>query len=233
MKAFISYDEKNRIKTSPELTASSHRSTEYHIATENLSESEILEGLKLGKDPVLAHVYNLYVEDLFRFGFQYTPSEEIIADSIHDVFLVLITKKQLLENIQSLKAYLFTALSRQIIHSLKRRKLLDQKVAEMEAFKISFQVESRMITEEIHQERLLKVKDAITKLSKKQRQAILLYYSDGFTHQEIAMIMGFRHTNSAAKLIARGIREIRKYVTSTTILVMFTLMSELLNSSYK
>ncbi len=183
-----------------------------HSATKELSESEILQGLRNGEESILGYVYNLYSKDLFRFGLQYTTDKELVTDSIHDVFLRLITKRKLLKKVHSVKAYLFTSLYHQIIYYLDRRRHLDIKVSEIRQFEIVFSSESKTILEEENREKLTRVNAAIDKLTRKQRQAVLHYYADGFTHKEIAMIMGFGNTNSVAKLIARAMSSIQSLV---------------------
>ncbi len=189
-----------------------------------LSEEEVLFGLRNGDESVLGYVYSQYVKRLFRFGLQYSTDEDLIMDSIHDVFVNLIHSKKTLAKIKSVKAYLFASLYRRIVYYLNRRKYLDIKVSESRQFPVAFNPESNMFLDEENKEKLQRVRQAISQLSKKQRQAVLHYYSDGFNHQEIAQIMGMRNTNSVAKLIARGLSAVRALVEKGAISVMWLLM---------
>ncbi len=187
-----------------------------------LSHQEILKGLESGDESVLSYVYHQYVQDLFRFGCQFTSDRELVIDCIHEVFVAISSKQRRQNKIHSIKSYLFTATYRQIIYHLKRRKFSDieNRKNNLLEFDIELSVETRLILDESHREKLNKVKKAIKKISRKQRQAILHYYYDGFLHEEIAAIMGLKNTNSVAKLIARGLRAIKDGIITIAALLI-------------
>ncbi len=187
-----------------------------------LTHREIINGLKQGDEAILGYVYNKHVHDLFRFGNQFTQDKELILDSIHDVFVVLITKPKLLRKIKSIKSYLFTSLYHRIIYQLKRNKKSEnynKQISDTD-FKIEFSEQSRLIFSESKMEDMQKVKEAINQLSGKQRQAILHYYFNGFLHAEIADIMSLKSANSVAKLIARGLNTLRQLVQAISIMLI-------------
>lgn len=198
---------------------------------QSLTDFEVLSGLQKGDESILGYAYSQYSKTLFRFGMQYTTDRDLVMDSIHDVFVNLMSSRQSLQKIQSIKSYLYASLYRRIVYYLNRRKYLDIKIAESNQFPVAFHPELTLIMDEENREKLEKVKAGIEKLSKKQRQAILHYYTDGFNHQEIAQIMGLRNTNSVAKLIARGLGAIRGFVekidagfTQMKVLFLFSLI---------
>lgn len=184
-----------------------------NLLSKDLSQQEIIQGLEQGDEYVLGHVYHKYVQDLFGFGAQFTPDRELVKDSIHEVFVSLITKRQSREKIWSLKSYLFTAVYHRIIHNIKKNDVFMAKkqTADLD-FNIEFSVQSRLIMDESKREMLKKIRSAIKKIRPKQRQAILHYYYDGFIHEEIASIMGLKNAHSVTKLISRGLQAIRKSI---------------------
>ena len=188
-----------------------------------LSEEEVLKGLENGDESVLSYIYNQYVQDLFRFGCQFTNDRELVIDSIHEIFVAISTRLPQRNKIFSIKSYLFTATYRQIIYQIKRRKFSEtanQENSHLD-FNIELSVETRLILDESHREKLDKVKKAIKNISKKQCQAVLHYYYDGFLHEEIAAIMGLKNTNSVSKLIARGLQAIKESITTIAFLVVY------------
>lgn len=185
-----------------------------------LTEEEVLRGLRDEDESMLGYVYSQYARTLFRYGHQFTTDKEIIMDAIHDVFVNLIAKKHL---VTSVKAYLFTSLYHRVIYLLKDPNKPDLSTNSDESFQIAVDMEESLINTELQKEKMNQVRHALRKLSSKQRQAVLLYYSDGFTHKEIAGIMGLSNTNSISKLIARAIKAVRGNLLSISILLLVVL----------
>ncbi len=184
------------------------------LLSKSLSHQEIIQGLEHGNESVLGYVYHKYVQDLFGFGSQFTRDTELVKDSIHEVFVSLITKRQSLGKIRSLKSYLFASVYHRIIYNIKKNNAFkaEKQTAGYLDFNIEFSVQSRLIMDESKQEMLKKIRSAIKKIRPKQRQAILHYYYDGFIHEEIASIMGLKNAHSVTKLISRGLQAIRESI---------------------
>ena len=183
-----------------------------------LSHQEIVHGLQKGDERVLGQVYGKYVQHLFRFGSQFTHDRDLVLDCIHEVFMSLLKSGNDLNNIKSLKSYLFKALYREIINQLKKNRLTLTGTAENEPnFSIEISPQASMIETEKQKEIIHRLNTAVNQISAKQRQAILNYYYDGLTHQEIAEVMGLQNKKAVSKLISRGIKALRAFVKSTTI----------------
>lgn len=189
-----------------------------------LSMKEIATGLRSGNESILGYVYSKYVHDLFRFGNQIVKDQEIVKDCIQDVFAGLVKNKKSLDGVHSIKSYLFKALYREILDKSKKdcRYFLGHPLLEnFDGFEIDLSYESRMIDDDNHRTKLKKLNDELTKLSKKQKQAILLYYYEGMTQGEVADIMSLKDKNSVTKLIRRGLDTLRKVLPTITILFFY------------
>ena len=187
-----------------------------------LSHQEIVQGLEQGDESVLGYIYHQYVQDLFGFGSQFTRDRELVKDSIHEIFVSLITNREALGKIRSIKSYLFTSVYHRIINYIKRNSTFENETPKNNywEFNIEFSAQSRLIMEESNREKLNRIKSAIKNISTKQRQAILHYYYDGFVHEEIAMIMGLKNAHSVTKLISRGLKAIRESMVTVVFLFM-------------
>ncbi|WP_185154433.1 RNA polymerase sigma factor [Fulvivirga sp. M361] len=175
-------------------------------------DRELIEDLKAGDVAALGSVYNTHVQNLIRYASQFTTDRDIVLDSIQEVFLYLLDKKDDLKNIRSIRPYLYKSLYHQLMKQLAGNRPLEKSRLDKAGFEfeIEFSSQTRMIFDETYSERLQKMNASLTGLSGKQRQAILLYFYEGFTHQEVADIMGLKHKNSASKLISRSLRLLRK-----------------------
>ncbi|MDN5200082.1 RNA polymerase sigma factor [Fulvivirgaceae bacterium BMA10] len=191
-----------------------------------LSDKEIIKGLNQGDESVLGYIYGKYVHDLYRFGNQISHHKEIVKDCIQDVFATLIRRKISIGKINSIKSYLYKSLYRAIIEKLKleRKYLIDHPILDhLSGFEIEISSESKVIHEEAYRLKVARVNEQLKKLSKKQKQAILLYYYEGFSHEEVAELMNLKNKNSVTKLVRRGLDSIRQnIVISLLILIYFS-----------
>ena len=190
--------------------------------SKELSHDEIVSALEQGDESVLGTVYNQYVHDLFRFGSQISRDKEIVKDCIQDVFVTLLRRNIPVSKVNSIKSYLYKSLYRAILEKIKkeRKYLLDHPVFDnFEGFEIEISRESRMIDEEAYRLRVTKLNEQLKHLSRKQKQAILLFYYDGFSQEEIAEIMSLKNRNSVTKLVRRGLDSIRRNIMLSLLLV--------------
>tara|TARA_Y100001972_G_scaffold129133_1_gene194380 strand:+ start:5141 stop:5785 length:645 start_codon:yes stop_codon:yes gene_type:complete len=185
---------------------------------QSLTDADIWKAIKSGDQKALSYIYERHLNDLFRFGCQFTQNRDLIKDCIQDVFIA-IGYKDSNSSVSSIKSYLFKSLYREIIRRLKR----DGRSKELQegSFEVELDIESSMVLKDHHREKLAKVQSGLKALSPKQRQVILHYYYDGLTYDEIAQVMGIQHKNTVAKLMSRAI-EMLKQITISVILVLFS-----------
>lgn len=191
---------------------------------ENLPDTAIWEALESNDRLALGFIYNKYMPDLYRFGFQLTAEAELVKDSIQDIFIAIGNKKNRTGAVYSIKSYLFRTLHRDLIRKLKTRKdVLGVSSDSVDhRFGININIESTIIRDELTKERIEQVQSGLNKLSEKQRQVILHHFFDGFTYDEIAGIMGLTHKNTVAKLIKRAISALKSTVASVVVVVLGT-----------
>ncbi len=188
-----------------------------------LSVKEVSAGLKVGDESMLGYVYSQYVRDLYRFGNQVIQNKEMVRDCIQNVFAGLVKNKKSLDGISSIKSYLFKSLYREIMDQAKkdRKYFLGHPALEnQKGFEIDLSCESRMIANDHQRSVMHKIKEELSKLSKKQKKAILLYYYEGMSQGEVAELMSLKDKNSVTKLIRRGLDALRQ-----NIILVVTLLS--------
>ncbi|WP_349528324.1 RNA polymerase sigma factor [Reichenbachiella sp. MALMAid0571] len=216
------------MKAFSKLSSSEKESLKVEKTTfKELSDDDVLEGLKNGNESVLGFVYGKYVHDLFRFGSQFSRDSDMVKDCIQDVFAVMVRRNLGLGKIISIKSYLYKSLYRAIVEKARkeRKYLLDHPVLDnLDGFEIEISRESRMIDEEVYLSKVARVNEELKNLSKKQKQAILLYYYDGFSQEEIASLMDLKDQNSVTKLIRRGLDAIRMHISMFSFLLIKTLI---------
>ena len=173
------------------------------------TDSEIWEAFRNGNEDALIFIYDLYVSQLFRFGIQFAP-REMVKDAIQDLFLSLMRRRSK-GLVKRIAPYLYKALYRIIKVKLDyARKVLNKAdMQEIKDWEIKLSNETIVIGQERSQNQSKQLRQFLKELSTKQRQAILLYYYEGLTHNEITYVMGLKNKNSVRKLIYRALSALR------------------------
>ena len=149
---------------------------------------------------------------MFRYGLQVTKDNELVKDCIQNIFIVLRRKRGSLPKVKSIKGYLFKSLQREIIRKLNLEKISSSKSEEIRErfFPISLSHEFMIIQNENEMEKRTKVRNALNKLTSRQRQAVLLLYEEGMSYKEIAETMEFNEVKSARKIIYRALAALKE-----------------------
>lgn len=182
------------------------------------NEREIWMALKKGDKEAFIHIYSRYFPILFNYGHQFTKDRELVKDLIQDLFIKLKTNPGKLSDTDSIRYYLFKALRRSIVKCLKKQNRLSLGDEITDSFDIAISHEKLLIENQQQKEVKEQIKNAINQLTARQREAVLYYYYEGFTYEQIASIMGFSKVEYARTLIYRALDKIRseiKYLRNT------------------
>jgi RNA polymerase sigma factor (sigma-70 family) len=163
-----------------------------------------------GDELAFARIYETYVQLIYNYAKKFTKDEELIEDTLHNLFIYLWQHKNKLAVPLSIKFYLFSAVRRRIFKELlKRREILISNDDELEKHNPEYSVEDNYIKNQNQEVLKSQFKYALNLLSGHQRQAIELKYFDDLSCQEISGIMGVKPDN-VYKLISRGLDVLKK-----------------------
>lgn len=185
------------------------------------NDKEAWQAFKTGDEAAFSYIYNKYIDDLYNYGCHIIPDRELVKDSVQDVFIELSRWRKRLSDVDSIKAYLYVSLRREIMRKLKQ----DKKYAANiymdynDSFQIEISPELKLINNQLVEERAKKLEAIINELSQRQRQAVLYYYYEGLSYQEIAQLLELKKTKSARKLLYRAIASLRNRLKSKKPLV--------------
>tara|TARA_R110000751_G_scaffold39894_1_gene94990 strand:+ start:381 stop:965 length:585 start_codon:yes stop_codon:yes gene_type:complete len=166
--------------------------------------------LKDGNIEALGKLYDLYIDDLFSYGIQFSYNKTEVMDSIHDVFLNLYKYRNNLADTNHVKYYLLRSLKNQILKKGKVRfqiESIDDNVLSLSDFSAS--AEEEIIVSEIENERSHRLSKSINLLSKKQRQGLFLRFNEEKDYEDIAKIMNVS-VQTSRTIIYRAIKSLRK-----------------------
>jgi len=174
---------------------------------ESKPDVDIWNAFNKGDEIAFNYIYRMYVKVLFKYGCQMSRDHNHIQDCIQNIFIDLRRKRGQLNEVQSIKAYLFKILYRELIRKSNKSKETVHQYHEKipDNFSIEFSQETKLIQQENAQEKIERIQGAINKLTCRQRQAILLFYEEGMTYKEISVAMDFSEVKSARKVIYRAL----------------------------
>ena len=164
--------------------------------------------LKEGDVRAMGELYDMYADELFAYGMQFSPERSQVMDAIHDLFLYLYKYRKNLAVTDHVAYYLFRSLKNNLLKNENRGRSLAGSIP-IPAYQFDLSVEDRICEEEFKNERAYKLAKAITTLSKKQRKALFLRFTEEHSYEEIAAIMQVSIPTSRT-LIYRAVKLLRK-----------------------
>ena len=89
------------------------------------------EGIRKGNKQAFFDLYNNTYFHLVRFGLKITANDELVKDSVTQLFLQIWEKRQRLNAVTQVRAYLFTALRRMLIDQLEYHAKIETAIERM------------------------------------------------------------------------------------------------------
>ncbi len=177
------------------------------------TDAEIWNDFKNEKEYALSHIYNTNIDFLFSFGRKFSNDEGLILDSIQDVFINLIKSRANLSPTDNIRLYLGKCLRRKLIrNSLKSSKTRYDNEYIFEEIALTTQDDTSK--DELINDRIKLVNDAIHKLKQKQQEIIYYKLKCEMEYDQICDIMNISY-DAARKLFSRAIENLKKQISQT------------------
>ena len=182
------------------------------MATNNLKErsQQLIAQFCAGNDHAFAELYDLYVHILFNYGMKLTQDQELLKDCIHDVFVKVYTKRNDKNAINNLSSYLIISLKNRLLDEFRRQTFTaENQVEEFVYRRATEDVEHDYLHAEREELHTAQVAHLMKNLTRRQRQAITLYYLEERKYEEICDIMKMNY-HSVRNLMHRGMLKLRE-----------------------
>ena len=178
---------------------------------ENKPDQDIWRAFNKGNEMAFNFIYRTYASMLLQYGAQFSRDEYILQDCIQNIFIDLRRKRGRLSEVQSIKAYLFKILQREVIRSINREKGSNYSTKGLDDnfFLVEVSHETKLIQDEYDEEKKQMIEAAMNQLTVRQRQAILLLYEEGMSYNEIAEVMELNEVKSARKIVYRALASLK------------------------
>lgn len=189
-----------------------------------LNDYELWESFRDGDDKAFSEIFNRHVKMLFRYGVKFIHDEEMVKDSIQELFVKLHHNRQNLSSTDNIQLYLFRALKNKLIDALYSRRDTISLSSTVLPFEIANPEDPD--TEDdwdrvVQKSRLNKGLQALTA---RQREAIYLRYTMDMSLEEISTLLEMNY-QSVRNLIHRSIEKLRKELFLNLCLIIYFIIS--------
>ncbi|QQT26657.1 MULTISPECIES: RNA polymerase sigma factor [Sphingobacterium] len=146
------------------------------------------ERMRNGDEDAFFDLYKALFYELVNFGIRTSGDAELSSEATDQVFVTLWEKRDKLERVENVQAYLITFLKRKLLRLVEKQnkinKALQNVKAEDDWFEMPYdEFIIKVQTNEWIQHRL---KEALEKLTFRQKQLIHLKFFEGLTYEQIA-----------------------------------------------
>jgi RNA polymerase sigma factor (sigma-70 family) len=177
-----------------------------------LDENLILwNEFRSGNADAFGELIRIHYQDLFHYGTRFTRDEELVKDSIQDLFLELWTNRLTISSTSFVKYYLLKSLRRLLGRKIGRsRQTTTWDELHFESlFNGAPSVETSIIREEWLADLARKMRKALAGLTRRQQEVIYLRFYLDADIEEIAEIMSLNR-QSVYNLLHDALKKLKK-----------------------
>ncbi len=181
-----------------------------------LPDIELWRSFRSGDKHALRYIYFRHYGALSNYGKKVTSSHEIAEDCIQELFLKLWKNRHNLGDVQVIKSYLFTAYRRILFELVKVNRKTTSFTDLPYEYDIALSVEEKTIDLEHRHQLSVELKQAIKKLSKRQKEILYLCFYQGFTYKEIEAITSIKN-QTIRNCVYEAIKALRKHFQKSSL----------------
>ena len=157
---------------------------------DKLTDADVFKLFKKGDERAFEDLYRRYFKALSHYGFRICQDHELIENAIQDLFIDLWRRRAFLGEIENVKFYLIKSLRNQLIRNSQKDVLENSEdVNDFLDYLGSLSIEHTIVQKESEELRNNKIKEAISKLSSRQKEVIHLRYFQNLSLDEISTLI--------------------------------------------
>lgn len=168
---------------------------------------EIWQRFKKGDEKAFSYLFDVYHLQLFEYGRRFTMDENLVKDSIQDLFFELARKREKLSATDNILFYLLKALRLRIFVNLRKNKSAGSGINEdlLQEFHLTYSTDVDLAEKELKLDRLA---ESINQLPARQKETIYLKFYKNLSNKEIAEIMQLNY-QSVGNNIQKAIQKLK------------------------
>ena len=168
-----------------------------------------------GDYEMLGEIFHNLYKELYYYGLKLVSIPDLVKDTIQDVFVDVWSRRQNMNEVNNIKAYLLVSIRRELLRRIEKlRKENSFEDSSIEPF--IFSTEDFIVKEETDLLTTQALVQSLGKLTERQREVILLRFNHELDFQDLAVIMDM-NTQSVRNLLFRALNNIRKYMKDSGI----------------
>lgn len=173
------------------------------------TDSVIWDNFRRGEKSALEEIYFQNVQFLFRYGKKFNADDDLLKDTIHDLFIDLIQNRKTLGPTDNVKFYLMRSFRRRLVLNIKKNR--NDRNENLHEFmpEIIYSAEEQLIKMESRSEQHSRMRQCLSELNPRQREILYYRFECGFSYDQICEIMSIKY-DSARKLVFRSIECLRQ-----------------------
>jgi len=183
-------------------------------------DKKIWEDFRKGENFALSHIYFQHIQMLYRYGKKFSSDDELIKDTIQDLFFDLIRTRENLGETDNICFYLMASFRRKLVKSSNKKILLQYSGDEELTAEIVYSAEHDLIGREELSQREQAVKKALAELSPKQREILYYKFICNFDYDQICEIMKLQY-DSARKQVSRALKAMKEILSGSDLFLFF------------
>jgi len=153
------------------------------------------------------NLFRQHAEFLYAYGMKFARDEDLVKDTIQELFITIYEKRNSLSEPEYMRAYLCSGLRNRLINALKKDLMIS--IDDVD-YSFTLYIDDESADEEEKQYK--KIQDLLNKLTNRQREVVYLKYFKGLSNEEIAYTLGI-NKQSVANLLSEAIRQMKKDIT--------------------
>jgi RNA polymerase sigma factor (sigma-70 family) len=179
-------------------------------------EQSSWDGLKNSNIQSLEALYTQYNELLYNYGKRFTGDTHLVQDAIQETFISLWKYRKSITVTGTFNYYMLKSFRNHLLSIIKARANTTYTDENLEfSFEVGF--DTRLIAGEEYAVLSRQVKDALDKLTARQREIIYFRFFEGLSFEEIAGIMNMQ-VRATYKLTSRALAALKEIMSILLIL---------------
>lgn len=197
------------------------------------NEEELLKQLHMGNQEAFATIYLRYHDGLYNYLLKFTKNPALAEDFVHDIFLKMWEKREVIDIKSSFAAYLYRYARNYAFNHL-RHLAVDAKYLQETLHRIELGIDDQTLVSNLEwQQYQSLLNEAIATLSPSKKKAFEFIRIEGMTYEEAAAEMGISR-NTLKEHLVLAVKSIKQYLlTHGDVAVMLTLILSLGKSVFK
>lgn len=146
------------------------------------------ERTRTGDEDAFFDLYAAVYNDLVNFGIRTCGDTDIATEAVDHVFSTIWDKREHLERVENVKSYLLTFLKRKILRLLEKQTKINTALQHLKAEEewTEMPYDEFIIRVQTNEIVKLQLKEALEKLTFRQKQLVHLKFFEGMSYEKIA-----------------------------------------------